>query len=35
MWIVDQIIFKCLFTLMIAGPSGAGKTSILEKILIF
>jgi GTPase SAR1 family protein len=34
MWIVDQIIFKCPFTLMIAGPSGAGKTSLLEKILI-
>ena len=33
-WIVDEIIFKCPFTLMIAGPSGAGKTSILEKILI-
>jgi septin family protein len=33
-WIVDKIIFKCPFTLMIAGPSGAGKTTILEKILI-
>ena len=33
-WIVDQIIFKCPFTLMLAGPSGAGKTTLLEKILI-
>jgi len=33
-WIIDQIIFKCPFTLMIAGPSAAGKTSLLEKIFI-
>jgi Ni2+-binding GTPase involved in maturation of urease and hydrogenase len=31
MWISDQTIFKCPFTLMIARPSGAGKTSLLEK----
>lgn len=33
-WIIDEIIFKCPFTLMIAGPSGAGKTTLLERILI-
>ena len=31
-WIIDEIIFKCPFTLMIAGPSGAGKTTLLNAI---
>jgi len=33
-WIIDSIIFKHPFTCTIAGPTGAGKTVLLQKILI-
>ena len=33
-WIIDSIIFKHPFTCCIAGPTGAGKTVLLQKILI-
>ena len=33
-WIIDSVIFKQPFTCTIAGPSGAGKTVLLQKILI-
>jgi len=33
-WIIDSIIFKHPFTCSIAGPTGAGKTMLLQKILI-
>ena len=33
-WIIDSVIFKHPFTCTIAGPTGAGKTVLLQKILI-
>jgi ABC-type ATPase with predicted acetyltransferase domain len=33
-WLIDEIIFKCPFNLSISGATGAGKTTILQKILI-
>ena len=33
-WITDSTIFKHPFTCCIAGPTGAGKTVLLQKILI-
>ena len=33
-WIIDSVIFKHPFTCSIAGPTGAGKTILLQKILI-
>ena len=32
-WMVDGIIFRHPFTCIIAGPTGAGKTVLLKKIL--
>ena len=33
-WIIDSVIFKHPFTCTLAGPTGAGKTVLLQKILI-
>jgi len=33
-WIIDSTIFKHPFTCTIAGPTGSGKTVLLQKILI-
>ena len=32
-WIIDSTIFKHPFTCTIAGPTGSGKTVLLQKIL--
>ena len=34
MWMIDSIIFKHPFRCLVAGPTGAGKTVLLEKILM-
>jgi len=33
-WIIDEVIFQCPFTCFLGGPAGAGKTTILQQILI-
>jgi len=33
-WIIDSVIFKHPFTCTIAGPTGSGKTILLQKILL-
>jgi DNA replication protein DnaC len=34
-WTIDHIIFKHPFTCILAGPTGAGKTVLLSKILTY
>ena len=34
-WLVEGVIFKHPFTCMLAGPTGAGKTVLIKKILLY